>query len=514
MNCQDITRIANTGTFARLSEAERGAAVAHALTCPNCAPVWAAHARLAELHIPQMPSELSLRCQTIAAAGTPRERHPWQRLTLVGGALALVAAAGVLTWYWSRSLPSGSAASLQTAAPVTPSFAEPALRTVSPDPALENALPAAQPETEQVEPTEMKLPLVPAPAGRPPDMEKSRLALQKAVERHPEMVQGPQLDDPSIFIVFLTMRTDGTLLDSAAELASSPATYAEISNRLIQMLPGDAGEHLAIGFERGQKLSDGSALRARVLLQAVLISENFDVARSEVRVREILGHKYDDLMTSPSSDEFNLLSIFLSDDGSIVREKVERVTMQNAAVVMGIGTGSRQEETIAGKLGINVGQIGLIGTTTMKRGSPKLVAENGVKRVEGVRQLAVRYAWARRTEEDAAIHTPRRVSESQEDFDVAAALVVAERLLPDAFSHTPPSLADMQMRPTVVFTDKGEVMRAGRVQVRNGVEMDSLLQEQLVPGVSTHLHRSVRLTNKDGATAMVTFAWRDESNKE
>lgn len=507
MNCPDITRIANTGSFARLTEAERSAAEAHALTCRDCAPVWAAHARLAELRVPRIPSELSLRCRTAAAAGPQQVRYPLRRLTLIGGLVALAAAAGALMWYWGRSLPSASAAFVAADAAVTTTVAEPALKPAAPGPAPEIILPAAEPEAEQVAPAAVKLPLVPAPAGRPPDREKSLLALQKAVERHPEMVQGPELDDASIFFVSVAMRTDGAVLNSAAELAS-PATSPEISNRLLRMLPLDAGEDITSFFVKGQQLSEGRVLRAQVILRGVLISDSFDVARSDVRVREILGHKYDDLLTPPSSDEFSVLTILLSDDGRILREKVERATMQNAAVVLGLGTGARQEETIAAKLGIGVEQIGLIGTTTLEQGTPTAVIDQtGVRRVEGVRHLPVRYAWARRTEEPAVIHTPRRADEPQADFDLAAALVVVERLLPDSFSHAPPSLADMAARPTVVFTDKGEVIRAGRVQMRNGVDLDSLLQEQLVPGVSTGLHRSVRLTNKAGATAMVTFAW-------
>jgi hypothetical protein len=382
------------------------------------------------------------------------------------------------------------------------------MKPAAPGPAPEITLPAAEPETEQVASAMLKLPLVPAPAAAPLDMEKSLLVLRRAVERHPEMVQGPQLDDALVFVVSVAIRADGAVLNSAAELAS-PATYPEISRRLSRILPIDAGEDFASGFVKGQQLSGGSALRARVSLRAVLISDSFDVARSDVRVREILGHKYDDLMTPISSDEISVLTIFLSDDGRILREKVERVTMQNAAVVLGLGTGVRQEETIAAKLGLDVEQIGLNGTTTLEQGFPKAVVDqNGVKRVEGVRQLPVRYAWVRRTEEPAAIHTPRRAGELQWDFDLAAALVVAERLLPDAFSHAPPSLADMA-RPTVVFTAKGEAIRAGWVQVRNGDEFDSLLQAQLVPGVRTRLHRSVRLTNKAGATAMVTFGWAE-----
>jgi hypothetical protein len=422
-----------------------------------------------------------------------------QRFIMTGTVVAVAAAASALMWYWG---PPSSSASQAAVALVTTTVAEPALKPAAP------TAPAAEPETEQVAPIVAKVPLVPAPSGPPEDMEKSLLVLQKAVERHPEMVQGPQLDDASIFFVSMTMRADGTVLSSAAELAS-PATATEISGRLSRMLPLDAGEGIVSFFMKGQPLSGDSALRARVMLRGVFISDSFDVARSNVRVREILSHKYDDLMTPPSSDETNLLTVFLSDDGRILREKVERVTMQNADVVLGLSTGARREENIAARLGLDVLQIGLIGTTTLEQGSPRTVVDqDGLERVEGVRMLSVRYAWARRMEEPAAIHTPLRADEPLADFDLAAALVVVERLLPDAFSYAPPSFADM-MRPTVVFTAKGEVIRAGRVQMRNGVGHDSLLQQQLVPGVRTGLHRSVRLTNKAGATAMVDFAWAE-----
>jgi hypothetical protein len=182
--------------------------------------------------------------------------------------------------------------------------------------------------------------------------------------------------------------------------------------------------------------------------------------------------------------------------------------MQNADTVMGLGTGARQEGAIAARLGIAVDQIGQVGMTTLEQGSPKEVVDQyGAKAVEGVRMLAVRYAWARRMDEPASVYAQRRTEEPVADFDLASALVVVEQLLPDAFSSVPPSISTMQSMPTVVFTARGEVMRTGRVQMRNGVNVDSLLQEQLVPGVPTHLHRIVKLTNKAGATGVVQFAW-------
>lgn len=508
MNCADITRIANSGSFAKLTEAERRAAEAHALICRDCAPVWVAHAWVAGMRIPQMPSELALRCRSMEASAQP-ERTPVRHLTLVSGLVTLAAAAGALMWYWGGSLPSASAGSVTLAVPDSETGAGAAPKATAPEATAEVALQPTGPEAEPLETMTTELPLVPAPRGRPPDRNKTLLALRKAVERHPDLVQGPPLDDSQQFFVSISIRVDGSVLDSAAELAS-PATSTEISNRLPLMLPVDAGEHLVTVFMSGLKLSNGSTLRARTFLRAVLIPGDFDIARSELRVREILAHKYDDLMTPSSSEETYLLTVFLSDDGRILREKIERFTAQDAAVVLGLGTSMRREETIAAKLGISTEQIGLIGSTTLEQGSPELVVDqNEMRRVEGVRHLSVRYAWERRMDETASIHAPVRTNEPLEDFDLIAALAVVERVFPDAFSDAPLSAANMAVRPTVVFTADGKVLRAGRVQYRNGVAIDSLLEEQLVPGVSTGLHRSVRLTNKAGATARVDFAWAE-----
>src|SRR5690606_34606798 len=115
-------------------------------------------------------------------------------------------------------------------------------------------------------------------------------------------------------------------------------------SRVSQNLPTSAGETFHTGFGKGSPLPDGSALRAHVSLSAVFIRDNFDVARSDVRVREILGRAYDELMTPVGSEEFNMLTVFLSDEGQILRQKVNRITMQNADMIMGLATGARREE--------------------------------------------------------------------------------------------------------------------------------------------------------------------------
>ena len=105
MNCQDLSRLIDSGDFATLAGHERREGEAHARSCHHCAPLWFAHARLATLPIPPMPAELSVRCLTLAAARTQASasRHASRRMMfVVGGLVALAAAAGMLSVKFTR----------------------------------------------------------------------------------------------------------------------------------------------------------------------------------------------------------------------------------------------------------------------------------------------------------------------------------------------------------------------------------------------------------------------------
>src|SRR5690606_1967071 len=143
---------------------------------------------------------------------------------IVLGTLALVGIAAAMFIGRVSGPESGSAAASPPPAPVT----TPALTGAASGYAPGVVLLPPEPAAEEVSRAAGALPLVPGPVGRPPDLAKSLLVLRKAVERHPELVQGPELDDRANFLVSMTMRTDGGVINSAAELAS-PATYPEIS---------------------------------------------------------------------------------------------------------------------------------------------------------------------------------------------------------------------------------------------------------------------------------------------
>jgi hypothetical protein len=501
MNCQDISRIVDTGSIRQLSEAQYDAAESHASACRDCAAIWGVQSRLTRVLVPATPPEVAMRFEVLACLPErPVRGAAMRRLTVIGSLVALAAAAaGMWMWLWADSHAPQPAALVVAAAPAA---------AATPQPALEPAAPATESQQEASAPPFAQLPLVPEPAALTQDPDQVSLALWKAVDRHPELVEGPELDDASILFVSLAMRADGTVLNSAAELAS-PATSTEVSGRLQRILPVEAGETLVSFLAKGQQLPGGGTARARVFFRGMIIRDSFDLARSDVRVREILGHKYDDLGLPHTSDESNMVTVFLSEDGRILREKVDRLTLQNSAMVLGTGVAVRREDVIASRLGIDAQQIGAIGMTTLEQGNPRVVIDqDGFSRLEGRRAVTVRYAWERRSGEAASASAPDRAPEDPEDFDVAAALVVVKHLFSDAFSRADPAPTDLLApMPTVVFTARGEVIRHGRVQMRMGVPFDKLLQEQLVPGIRTGLDRTVRLTDKTGATALVHFAW-------
>jgi hypothetical protein len=244
-------------------------------------------------------------------------RPSLRRLTVVGGLVALAAAAGIIA---SRiagpqdpGLPRSAGIMTQVNAPdptsasaVVPAEA-PAVSEVTP------SLPLPEESTHAQPPI---LPLLPMPASR--DVPKDA-ALQIAVARHPELVEGPAMD--GMFEVVIAMRTDGGVISSAAR----PATRENIGAvraELERTLPRDGGLTTSANLRKDTALPDGRSLRADVMMRIALVPDGYDPMRSNVRVLEILGDRYADLMLPAADGYLNRLTVFLAEDGSIQREKL------------------------------------------------------------------------------------------------------------------------------------------------------------------------------------------------
>ena len=97
MNCQDITRLIDSGKYSALAASDKRDAEAHARTCSHCAPLWIMHASVANTRPPPMPAELAVRCLTLAAAGRQASsRGRISRITVATAGLVVFAAAAAM----------------------------------------------------------------------------------------------------------------------------------------------------------------------------------------------------------------------------------------------------------------------------------------------------------------------------------------------------------------------------------------------------------------------------------
>lgn len=508
MNCQDISRLVDAGNIRKLGAAERSAADSHARSCRDCAAIWGVQSRLAGVRVPATPPEVATRFHALAAiTGLPARRRFARRLTVIGALVALGAAAGV--WMLqSGGTPGQPAVAEVTALPATGSAPSRApLEVAAP------AVPATAPPATEEKPRE-PLPLLPAPVYDGAARDRiTNLALQLLVERHPELVAGPATDD--MFFAAIAMYEDGRVLNSIARMAPRTIESREVSAEVNRSVPTDGGNQYNTTFMKDRKLPDGQALRTDVSVRVAALANGYDATRSNLRVLQALGDKYRHLMLPAADGVMNRLTVFMGEDGHVQREHVERVGPPAGRT---ISAGSPTDvtflaETIAKPLGLEVNEIGLIGTTTIEEGSVVgIVDGNGDTRVDDRRRLLmVTYAWPRRAGETQATWGQAGLAATRQEVhvDQAVALRIVEREIPDAFR----SRESAAGTPTVVLAATGEVIKAGRVQFGSGGTRDQILR-QLVPGIRTASMITVRVTNDRGETANVEFVWaRPEAAK-
>ncbi len=123
-----------------------------------------------------------------------------------------------------------------------------------------------------------------------------------------------------MFAVGVVLREDGSLLDSAVRFASNDA--ARDADAAIQRtMPMDGGSSAMTSRDKHSLLPDGRALRGNVMLRIATVPMNYDLSRSNMRVLQILGDRYADQLLPATDGQLNRLTVFLSDDGHVQRER-------------------------------------------------------------------------------------------------------------------------------------------------------------------------------------------------
>lgn len=504
MNCEGINRIIEDGNLDTLSASEMSEADAHAQSCGHCAPRWLSHTRLAAASIPSMPPELSARCLAALRSQNSAPRHaPRRVMFVVGGLVALAAAASMLTLNIGNE-----------PGPQPQEVVSAVLPAAAPAEALPaEIIPESHATPEVAEPAARKyadysLPLLPAPIDAEKEMiSRIDLAMRKALDLYPEITSGPESKDH--FVVMLALREDGTVLRNSMVIATS-ADEVNAEMRKAQTAGGteqrfhDGSPQTFTGKPRGSRMPDGRILRGDLTVGFSMVRNNYDLSRSTTRVEEIIRAERSHLMLPISSGGINTLTVLLSEDGTIQKEHVEFIgvqqLMQSAQSGRSDDADSRAQD-MARKLGIGVDQIGLMGVARLQDGS---VESPGARRV-----LTVDYAWARKAGEAAPRYGQGGYnSRLTNAIDTDIALKIVERMLPEAFvpaAQNPRSDGRTNM-PAVVLSSEGRVLGAGRMNMVAGEAMRQEFQ-RIVPGVEIYITRSATLLNSAGDRADVQFAW-------
>jgi hypothetical protein len=506
MNCQDISRIVDTGSIGNLGEAARDAAEAHARSCRDCAAIWGVQSRLAAVRVPGTPPQIAAGLRVLAALPdrTAHGRFP-RRLVLIGSLVAVAAAAALLT---VRTADVPVAEAVQAAAAVTTATE---LKAAAAEPVAAPASIPATPARVISRQPEKPVPLLPPPylgsvRGVGMSVQYVDLALEKAVQRHPELVEGPQID--GYFVVGVALQQDGSVLASAVRQVPKGGVAAA-SAEIDALIPGD-GALSAWSRPQLTRLRDGSALQGEAVLTVRRVPDGFDVSRSRARVLQILGDKYAHLMAPAASGALNRLEVFLSEDGRILREHVDVVRPGDGGSSLTDDPAdiARFAAGIAARLGLDSRQIGVVGLTGVTQGlmNPVRNPAGGPPIMPDLPRMLIAYAWERRTGESAStlgvgMQPAQRINEW-------AALAVVERYVPDAFARPDPAAG----LPVLILSAKGEFIRTGRLPPQTAaLAVLRTVQEQAADGAPLGQGTRVKLTNAAGVTAEVYFAWQRPS---
>jgi hypothetical protein len=463
-----------------------------------------------------------------------RDKRRGARRIVIIGVVALAAAAAMLVIKLGAGAPPPGAAVTATIPALSPA-APPELASLPATLPVPEPGPAArQPEVAAAAPLR-DLPLFP-PRPRPVSETTVDLALRKLVERHPELVEGPDTD--GAFQAAVVMRRNGSVVNSAARLTDPRDSVAAV-NEMRRLMPDNLVGSIQGHFQRKHaQLPDGRALRADMWLNIAIVADDYDALRSSVNVEQLVRSRHADLLLPSNSPEVNRVTVLLTEEGGIERENVELVSRQNprpaapmpemprtaaaATQLLDVMIAARAEQ-LAARLGIDVNRIGQIGNLRVQEGINGVTEDaNGIMRpIDFSRSLLVDYAWPRRAGESgpSMVGLPGGSTAEfgrglQQELEQTAtrlspAVTIVERLMPEAFTR-PNSDAGM---PVVALTTRGEALGAIRMNTRGdeqpspGAISRQLQQFDARFGSNGSIQSMETLKNKAGATAQVMFAW-------
>jgi hypothetical protein len=307
------------------------------------------------------------------------------------------------------------------------------------------------------------------------------MAVEKFAELHPEVTEAPPAG--TLYDGAILVREDGNVLQHSIRIVT-PAELHHTVNDPHRGLPNDGREPFGNYRPRGFRLANGRALAADLSLRTVVVRNDYDSARSSLRVEQIIRTQRAWLMTPLTESGVSHVTVLLSAAGDIRREVAGHMS-RDVVQEQEEWSATRRAESMAAVLGVGKEEIGLMGTVA--------VVDDGTKR-----GVVVDYAWQRLPRESAPQYRQTGWDRyGQEGVDVATAVDVVERVMPDAFMGVEVERA--LGIPTILLTEQGEFIRTGRTRSD---------PRKTFPGVSIATFRMLVLKNGKGATSAVYFVWQ------
>lgn len=301
--------------------------------------------------------------------------------------------------------------------------------------------PAAQPPASQTTGDASAM----RPATPPLDLDNPAAVAERAiaalVAAHPQLVAGnPRGGWYSGAVV---LRADGSVFRTALRHADDRAQairdildlrYIPASTlaRPVPRMPGAQARQIPMEARGpGDQVADDKTLRDNLIFQYAVLPPGTDERRTLLAVWDAVLARHEALLLPRDASLANRLTILLTDDGRIARERVE--------------VGPREQMLGGtpdfGALGIRAGDIGVRGTITLTRNdysdADAAPAEQQVIRAalaSALRvqdELVVHYAWPRREGEPAGGIAPRDAGQPFGVRAIALELIDPQRAVPD-----------------------------------------------------------------------------------
>lgn len=303
------------------------------------------------------------------------------------------------------------------------------------------------------------------PKLRPPDFSGSTPAQDEMVTRAVSK-QYPRLDEVAEFeattIVDIALREDGSVYCSRV-LWVTPDDRRAMMSDPSEILPQQPGARSGIVF-RKKEAAGGQRFRHDLWIRYVILTEEPDSSRDVDAVRGAVLATHSDLLMPVVSEQVNRVTVFLSEDGKVVRHFVETYNVSDARP-----SGDQVPEDVGRyweALGLRLDQLGPMGITQILAQVPGGTGPEW----KNQGRMVVRYAWARRPDEPIggvplAQRRPRILP-----FTHADVATVVDHFLPGALNDKGETRSGT---PWLVLSQKGDVVRSGYVKARPDQKVDA-----------------------------------------